>query len=110
MTTPANLGRGAGVGDTGEQATLFPAPEFSPTLPDPSSRRAAILAALRRGERLNHADAIQRGWGWRLAADIFALKDGHGWKVESVLIHRDRGNAIAEYWLPVDATHLVREG
>jgi hypothetical protein len=81
---------------------LFPEPKLSATLPDPSSRRAAILEALRHGERFTHADAIRRGWGCRLAADVFALKEEHGWPIESMLIHNDGGKPIAEYWLSAE--------
>jgi hypothetical protein len=70
------------------------------TMPKPETRRAAILEALRRGERLTHADALARGWGWRLAADIFALKELHGWSIQADMIHQAGGNAIALYWLP----------
>jgi hypothetical protein len=72
-----------------------------PTLPDPTSRRAAILEALRRGDRLTHADALRRGWGWRLAADVFALKEEHGWPIQAAMIPQgDGSNPIARYWLP----------
>lgn len=72
-----------------------------PTLPDPTSRRAAILEALRRGDRLTHADALARGWGWRLAADVFALSHDHGWPIQAAMIQQGEGrNPIARYWLP----------
>lgn len=74
-----------------------------PTLPDPASRRAAVLEAFRRGERLTHADALRRGWGWRLAADVFALSHEHGWPIVAAMIPNPGGNPIAEYWLPADA-------
>lgn len=74
-----------------------------PTLPGPESRRAAVLEALRRGERLTQADALARGWGWRLAADVFALKEIHGWAIVATMIPNPGGNDIAEYWLPADA-------
>lgn len=79
-----------------------------PTLPEPASRRAAILEALRRGERLTHADALARGWGWRLAADVFALAHVHGWPIVAVMIPNPGGNPIAEYHLPADARQTER--
>lgn len=91
-------------GSTGD---LFPdalPPTTGPTLPDPSSRRAAILEALRRGDHLTHADALTRGWGWRLAADVFALKEEHGWWIVAVMIEQGEGRKpIARYHLPADA-------
>lgn len=77
--------------------------QFSPTLPHHATRRAAILEALRRGERLTQGDTLQRGQGWRLAADIFALKHNHGWPIESLMIGQGEGrNPIALYWLPAE--------
>ena len=73
-------------------------------MPEPDSRRAAILAALRRGETLTHADALARGWGWRLAADVFALKE-YGWPIKSVLIHQGSSNPIARYWMKEGVNH-----
>lgn len=89
----------------GENTTgdLFPdaLPTAGPTQPDPASRRAAILEAFRRGESLTHADALARGWGWRLAADVFALKEEHGWPIQAAMIPQGEGrNPIAIYWLP----------
>lgn len=83
--------------------SLFPELEPSapaPTLPEPTSRRAAVLAALRRGDRLTHADALARGWGWRLAADVFALSHDHGWPIQAAMIPQGEGrNPIAIYSL-----------
>ena len=82
---------------------LFPelAPAASiPTMPKPESRRAAVLEALRRGERLTHIDALQRGWGWRLAADVFALSHDHGWPIKAAMVSQSGGNEIALYWMP----------
>ncbi len=71
------------------------------TIPKPETRRAAVLEALKRGDRLTHADALRRGWGWRLAADIFALKDVHGWDIRADLIDQGKGcSPIARYHLP----------
>ena len=107
MTAPGkNRGDGAGREVLDADGSLFPEIEPlapAPTLPDPTSRRAAILVALRRGDRLTHADALARGWGWRLAADVFALKEDHGWPIKAVMIPNPGGNSIAEYWLPADA-------
>jgi len=71
-----------------------------PTLPKPESRRAAVLEALRRGERLTHIDALRRGWGWRLAADVFALSHDHGWPIKAAMVSQSGGNEIALYWMP----------
>ncbi len=77
--------------------------QFSPSMPKPATRRAAILEALRRGERLTHADALARGWGWRLAADVFALKEEHGWPIQATMIQQGEGHKpIARYHLPAD--------
>jgi hypothetical protein len=81
----------------------------APTQPDPASRRAAILEAFQRGDRLTHADALARGWGWRLAADVFALKEEHGWPIVSTMIPNPGGNDIAEYHLPADARQMGAE-
>lgn len=78
-------------------------------MPKPATRRAAILEALRKGERMTHIDALNRGWGWRLAADIFALRVLHGWRIESAMIQQQSGNEIAVYWLPaIEATNAGR--
>lgn len=69
-------------------------------MPIPATRRAAILEAFRQGERLTHADALKRGWGWRLAADVFVLRE-YGWPIVSDLINQGQGrNPIARYWMP----------
>lgn len=76
--------------------------DSAPQMPKPATRRAAVLEALRRGERLTTADALRRGWGWRLAADVFKLRE-FGWDVQSVLIDQGQGrNPIARYWLPAE--------
>ena len=97
---PETSGQGGGRGKLPPNHSLFPEleePGPGPTLPDPASRRAAILAALRHGDRLTHVDALARGWGWRLAADVFALANEHGWPIASRLIANPDGNPIAEY-------------
>lgn len=103
-------GRGRGM-KQGKNAThdLFPDERPTaniPTLPDPESRRAEVLESLRRGDHLTQADALARGWGWRLAADVFALKDIHGWAIAATMIPNPGGNDIAEYWLPPDARQI----
>lgn len=103
-------GRGRGMkpgkDTTGDLFPDAPSPSPGPTLPDPTSRRAAILEALRCGERLTHRDALARGWGWRLAADVFALAHDHGWPIAAHLIPNPGGNQIAEYWLPADTRQM----
>jgi hypothetical protein len=70
------------------------------TLPKPDTRRAAILEALRNGDRLTHADALNRRWGWRLAADVHVLRC-YGWPIETTLIDQGEGRSpIARYSLP----------
>jgi hypothetical protein len=80
---------------------LFPdsLPTIAQSLPKPATRLAAVLEALRRGERLTHIDALRRGWGWRLAADVFALKAFHGWNIQAAMIPQDGGDKIALYWM-----------
>ncbi|MDP2828734.1 MAG: hypothetical protein Q8O37_09015 [Sulfuricellaceae bacterium] len=78
--------------------------QLSPTLPRPATRRAEILEALRGGAHLTHGDALRRGWGWRLAADVFALKEEHGWPIVTTMIDQGEGrNPIARYHLPADS-------
>jgi hypothetical protein len=69
------------------------------TMPRPETRRAAVLEALKRGEKLTHIDALRRGWGWRLAADIFALRL-KGWAIVTDQLMRAKGSPIARYRLP----------
>jgi hypothetical protein len=106
MKAPANnLGRDGGremMRGKNTTGDLFPdaLPTTGPSLPDPTSRRAAILEALRHGDCLTQANALARGWGWRLAADIFALKEEHGWPIQAAMIPQGEGrNPIALYWL-----------
>lgn len=88
-----NARRQPGEGTTGRND----GPDSAPTMPMPATRRAAILEALRRGERLTHADALARGWGWRLAADVFKLRE-YGWPIHADMIDQGRGhNPIARY-------------
>lgn len=75
--------------------------QLSPSMPRPATRRAAVLEALRRGERLTQVDGLRRGWGWRLAADVEALRHEHGWPIVTDLIDQGEGrNPIARYRLP----------
>lgn len=76
--------------------------DFTPAMPKPGTRRADVLEALRRGERLTQSDALVRGMGWRLAADVFVLRE-RGWPIESVMIDQGKGrNAIARYSLSAE--------
>lgn len=70
-----------------------------PTMPRPGTRRAAVLGELLAGQTLTQAQTLRRGWGWRLAADIFALRE-KGWQIVSEEIRQTAGNPIARYWLP----------
>jgi hypothetical protein len=72
-----------------------------PKMPRPGTRRADVLAALRRGERLTSADAIRRGWGWRFAADVLALRE-HGWPIVTEMMRQEGGTSIARYRLPAE--------
>jgi hypothetical protein len=69
------------------------------SMPRPETRRAAVLEALRRGERLTHIDALNRRWGWRLAADVHALRV-KGWPIVTDQLMQAKGNPIARYRLP----------
>lgn len=73
------------------------------TKPRAGTHRADILAALRRGEKMTQIDAINRGYGWRLAAHIHALKEDHGQSIEKTNIYRQKGNPIAQYWMAAGA-------
>lgn len=75
---------------------------FYPEMPRPETRLAAVLEGLQRGERFTTADAIRRGFGWRLAADIHQLRC-KGWHIVTDLIPQRRGNPIARYWMPADS-------
>ena len=74
------------------------------SMPKPETRRAAILEALRRGERLTQIDTLRRGMGWRLAADIFALRV-KGWPILTDHLMQRKGHPIARYWLPAGGSH-----
>ena len=71
------------------------------TMPRPHTRRAAVGAALQEGQKLTQADALRKGWGWRLAADICDLRHRHGWPIVTEEIQQENGgHPIARYWLP----------
>lgn len=71
------------------------------TMPRPNTRRAAVLSALMQGQTLTQAQTLGMGWGWRLAADVFALRE-MGWKIVSEEIQQAQGNPVARYWLPAN--------
>lgn len=79
---------------------------ITPAMPRPSTRLALVLAALRNGQTLTQAETLRRGWGWRLAADVFALRE-KGWQIVSEEIHQAQGNPIARYWLPANKRGAV---
>lgn len=72
-----------------------------PAMPRPNTRRAAVGAALMEGRTLTQAQTLGKGWGWRLAADIFALRE-MGWPILTEQIQQAKGNPIARYWLPAE--------
>lgn len=79
------------------------------TAPDPTTRRSAVLAALQRGARLTHADALRLGWGWRLAADIHALRE-RGWAIQTTLEQKTQGRRpVARYWLDLHNATICGE-
>lgn len=75
-------------------------PNFN-IMPRPNTRRAAVLSALMEGRTLTQAQTLGMGWGWRLAADVFALRE-KGWQIVSEEIQQAQGNPIARYWLPAN--------
>ena len=82
---------------------LFDAPPPPTTPPDPDdeargTQRAAILAALRNGDRITPLDALRRFNSFRLAAQVCALLKA-GWPIITEDITTDTGKRIAEYSL-----------
>lgn len=80
-----------------KQAERAETAPLSAKQPMPATRRDAVLSALRAGDRITIIDAINRGWGWSIAGDIFALrKRGH----PIVTTEIQHGKAkIASYWM-----------
>ena len=76
------------------------------SMPRPETRRAAILELLRSGERLTQMETLRRGLGWRLAADIEALKHDYGWNIHTDMIDQGKGRKqIARYRLMSGGNH-----
>jgi hypothetical protein len=80
--------------------------EASFTYPRPGSVKAAVLAALLRGESLTHLDCWRRFSSSRLAHHAFMLR-GAGWPIlcndDQVLTSDGRLQIIGRYSLPQTA-------
>lgn len=85
-----------------EQLALFAAedaPYIRPATPNPGTKAHFLLTYLLTGASLTQIEWLAMGFGWRLAAEVQALKD-LGWCVESVMVRRVTcENKIAQYWL-----------
>lgn len=64
---------------------------------DPHSQRERIKAALLDREAVDQVQAVQRGWGQRLAALIHRIRSRDGWPV---ITDQDHRNGLARYRLP----------
>lgn len=63
----------------------------------PESQRERIKTALLDREPVDQVQAVQRGWGLRLAALIHRIRTVDGWPVVTEQDHR---NGLARYRLP----------
>ena len=94
------------------QDELFDLPAFCPILPPANSATATALDALLEGS-ITQIDWLNRGHGWRLAADVKQL-DYLGWCPESIRIRvSGRARPIALYSLPErakQAAHAMSHG
>ena len=66
-----------------EQTELFDTYEFSPRLPNPSSKAGEALQILLTGEALTQPRFLKVTKSWRLSASIHLLKTEYGWPIES---------------------------
>jgi len=66
-----------------KQQELFEVYEFSPRLPNPSSKAGEALRILLTGEGLTQPKFLNATNSWRLAASIHSLKSEYGWAIES---------------------------
>jgi len=66
-----------------KQQELFETYEFSPRMPNPSSKEGETLQILLTGEALTQPKFLKVTKSWRLAANIHNLKTKYGWPIES---------------------------
>ena len=66
-----------------QQAELFDTYEFSPRMPNPSSKEGEALQILLTGEALTQPKFLKLTKSWRLSAVIHTLKTKYGWAIES---------------------------
>ena len=65
------------------QTELFDTYEFSPRMPNPSSKAGEALQILLTGETLTQPRFLTATNSWRLSASIHLLKTEYGWPIES---------------------------
>lgn len=66
-----------------KQQELFDTYEFSPRMPNPSSKAGEALQILLTGEALTQPRFLKETKSWRLSASIHLLKTEYGWPIES---------------------------
>lgn len=66
-----------------KQQELFDAYEFSPRLPNPSTKEGIALDMMLNGEALTQPKFLEITNSWRLAASIHKLINDYGWAIES---------------------------
>lgn len=62
------------------------------------NQNTAILATLKRGERLTSLEALDRFGCFRLPARIYDLR-GQGYDIEDRTVATQSGKRVKEYWL-----------
>ena len=78
-TSPAALAEA----NRAKQQELFDDYEFSPRLPNPSTKEGIALGMLLNGELLTQPKFLEVTNSWRLAASIHKLINEYGWAIES---------------------------
>ena len=78
-TSPAALAEA----NRAKQQELFETYEFSPRLPNPSTKEGMALDILLAGEYLTQPKFLEVTKSWRLAASIHRLIKVFGWAIES---------------------------
>ena len=78
-TSPAALAEAS----RAKQQELFDAYEFSPRLPNPSTKEGIALDMMLNGEALTQPKFLEITNSWRLAASIHKLINDYGWAIES---------------------------
>ena len=66
-----------------KQQELFDAYEFSPRLPNPSTKEGIALDMMLNGEALTQPKFLEVTNSWRLAASIHKLINEYGWAIQS---------------------------